>query len=193
MKINTLSVATGLVVVPALVYAALSIQLWRCFPQVECKSGGSMTRSSRPVGVNALILFHLFNIIIWLIGQTLAVFSYDMVAELGLQEPRELLNPAIVETNRAIGLTDTLIMLPLFCVALFGLLGMRFYGAVASWLVLGLTLYWPVIFWTAQFFYATAGIQHAPTAMINVLLPGTLWVIAAWGIFYLYRNRGLFD
>lgn len=152
-----------------------------------------MLKSGRPVGVNALILFHLFNVVIWFFGQTLAVIDYDMVAGWGLQEPRELLNPAIVEVNRAIALTDTLIMLPLFCVAAVGLLGMRFYGTVASWLVLGLTLYWPVISWTAQFFYASAGIQHAPTPMINILLPGTLWIIAARGIWYLYRNRELFD
>lgn len=146
-----------------------------------------------PVGVVFLIVFHLFNLVIWFFGQTLAFFSYDLVATWGLQEPRALLDPAIVEVNRAIGLTDTLIMLPMFVVAVFGLFAMRFYGAVASWTVLGCSLYWPVIYWTMQSQYAAGGIMHAPTTLVNIVVPGAIWLIAAWGIWYLYRQRVLFD
>ena len=78
-----------------------------------------------PVGVIVLIVFHLLNLVVWFFGQTLAFFYYDMVATWGLQEPRTLLDPAIVEVNRAIGLIDTLIMLPMFGVAAFGLFAMR--------------------------------------------------------------------
>lgn len=152
-----------------------------------------MTIGRYPAGLIVLILFHIFNLVIWFFGQTLAIFDYDMVAAWGLQAPRDLLDPAIVEVNRAIGLTDTLIMLPLFAIAAFGLLGLRFYGAVLSWVVLGLSLYWPVIFWTSQYYYAAAGIRHAPTGVVEIVLPGALWIIAAWGIWYLYRNRALFD
>lgn len=146
-----------------------------------------------PIGVFVLIVFHIFNVLIWFFGQTLAVFDYDMVAGWGLQEPRDLLDPAIVEVNRAIGLSDTLVMLPLFAVAAFGLVGLRFYGAVASWVVLGISLYWPVIFWTSQALYASAGITHAPTTGFALGISGAMWLIGAWGIWYLYRNRALFN
>jgi hypothetical protein len=123
----------------------------------------------------------------------MAVVAYDKVAEWGLQEPRALLDPAVVEVNRAIGLADTIVQLPLFIFATIGLLRRRFYGAVASWLVFGMTVYWPVVFWCSQGFYGTAGIKHAPTSMTAIVLPACLFLIACWGSWYLSRNRELFQ
>lgn len=149
-----------------------------------------MTQTSRlPMGVKFIIGFHLFNLVIWFLGQTGAVFAYDTVARWGLQDPRELLDPVIVEVNRAVGLTDTLVMLPLFFVAAIGLLRRRFYGAVASWLAFGITLYWPVVSWCSQGFYAAADIRRAPMQVSYVIIPGALWLIACWGSWYLTRNR----
>ena len=114
-----------------------------------------MTEDAKlPIGVWIIIGFHIFSFIIWFFGQALAVVAYDTVAGWGLQGPRDQLDPAIVEVNRGIALTDTLVMLPLFIVAAVGLFRRRFYGAVASWLVFGMTLYWPVVFWCCQEFYA---------------------------------------
>ena len=64
--------------------------------------------------------------------------------------------------------------------------------AVASWLAFGMSLYWPVLFWCSQAFYAGAGIKHAPTAFYAIALPGALMLIACWGSWYLARNRELF-
>jgi hypothetical protein len=152
-----------------------------------------MNPSRLPLGIKVIVGFHIFSFVIWLLGQTFAIFAYDRVAEWGLQDPRDLVDPIIVEVNRAIGLTDTLVMLPLFVVATIGLLRRRFYGAVASWLAFGMTIYWPVIFWCSQGFYAAAGIKHAPTPIGFILLPGTLLLIACWGSWYLARNRELFE
>jgi hypothetical protein len=152
-----------------------------------------MTRdSSLPVGVKIIIGFHIFSFVIWFFGQSGAVVAYDTVAVWGLQDPRDLIDPVIVEVNRAIGLTDTIVMLPLFIVAAVGLARSKFYGAVASWLVFGMTLYWPVVFWCSQSFYAAAGITHRPTPMTATILPGTLMLIACWGIWYLAKQRELF-
>jgi hypothetical protein len=145
-----------------------------------------------PRGVKVIIGFHLFSLVIWFFGQSVAVVAYDMVAEWGLQDSRALVDPVIVEVNRAIGLTDTIVMLPLFIVAAVGLLHRRFYGAVASWLAFGMTLYWPVVFWTSQGFYAQAGIRHQPMSIVAIILPAVLLLIACWGSWYLYRNRELF-
>ena len=152
-----------------------------------------MTQNSKlPLGIWVIICFHIFSLVIWFFGQTLAVVAYDTVAGWGLQGPRDQLDPAIVEVNRGIGLTDTLVMLPLFIVSTIGLWHRRFWGAVASWLVFGMTLYWPVIFWCCQEFYAAAGIAHQPTSAVAIILPGVLWLIAAWGTWYLAKNRELF-
>jgi hypothetical protein len=149
-----------------------------------------MTRTSGlPLGIKIIIGFHVFSFTIWFFGQSLAVMDYDMVAGWGLQDSRALVDPVIVEVNRGFGLTDTIVMLPLFVVAAVGLLRKRFFGAVTSWLVFGMTLYWPVVFWTSQRFYAEASIRHQPTSMTAIILPGALLLIACWGSWYLCRNR----
>lgn len=152
-----------------------------------------MTRASRlPAGIKVIIGFHLFSFVIWFFGQSVAVVAYDKAAEWGLQDPRALVDPVIVEVNRAIGLTDTIVMLPLFIVAAVGLTRRKFYGAVASWLAFGMTLYWPVVFWCSQGFYAAGGIRHQPVQLAYVILPGSLLLIACWGSWYLGRKRELF-
>ena len=145
-----------------------------------------------PVGIKVIIAFHLLSLVAWFFGQTLSVVAYDKTAEWGLQDPRALLDPVIVEVNRGIGLADTVIQLPLFIIATIGLLQRRFYGAVTSWLVFGMTLYWPTVYWCTQFFYAEAGIKHNPTALLTILLPGAILLFACWGSWYLGRNRELF-
>ena len=111
-----------------------------------------------------------------------------LIAELGLGNRR-----VAVEVNRAIGLTDTIVMLPLFVPAAVGLLRGRMYGAVFSWIVFGMSLYWPVIFWTSEAFYARAGFQHAQMNAAFIIVPALIWAIAAWGSFDLDRNRTRFQ
>jgi hypothetical protein len=152
-----------------------------------------LTRNSElPLGVKVIIGFHLLSFATWFFGQSVAVVAYDKVVEWGLQDPRAHVDPIIVEVNRAIGLTDTIVMLPLFVLAAIGLFRRKFYGAVASWLVFGMTLYWPVMAWCSQGFYAAAGIKHAPIQLVYIILPGALWLIACWGSWYLAKKRGLF-
>lgn len=148
---------------------------------------------ARPLGLKVIIAFHLISSFLWLIGQTGAVVAYDTVAELGLQDPRSALDPAIVEVNRAIGLADTLVMLPLHALAAFGLLRWRFYGVITSWLVFGVTVYWPIVFWCSQYFYARAGVTHNPTQPVAIILPGIMMVVALWGTWYLAKNRHRFQ
>ena len=146
-----------------------------------------------PLGVKVIVGFHIFSFVIWFFGQSVAVVAYDTVAGWGLQDPPDLIDPVIKQVNRAIGLTDTIVMLPLFVVAAVGLIRRRFYGAVASWLAFGMTLYWPVMAWCSQGFYAAAAIKHSPTTMAYILIPGVLLLIACWGSWYLARIRESFQ
>ena len=67
-----------------------------------------------PLGIKLIIGFHILSIIIWVIGQGGAVIAYDTVAQWGLQESRENIDPFILLINRAIGLSDVIIGVPLF-------------------------------------------------------------------------------
>jgi hypothetical protein len=141
-----------------------------------------------PLGLKIIIGFHLLNIILWTIGQGGAVISYDTVAQWGLQDPRELLDPVIVEVNRGIGLADMIVMIPLFTIATVGLWRLKFWGAIASWLALGITLYWPVVFLSSQYFYGRADIQYRETGMSTVIILSVILLVAAWASWYLFRN-----
>jgi hypothetical protein len=146
-----------------------------------------------PLGIKIIVGFHVVSFVLWLFGQTGAVVAYDTVAGWGLQEPRTMTEPALVEVNRAIGLADTLLMLPLFLVAVVGLIRRRFIGAVASWLVFGMSLYWPLVFFCMHFFFSAAGIKHAPLSGAVITIPLAVMFIAAWGSWYLARNRTSFS
>jgi hypothetical protein len=149
-------------------------------------------RTKIPLGIKVILGFHLFNTIIWFFGQTLAVFNYDLVASWGLQDPRSLIDPAIVEGNRGIALADTIILLPLFVIAILGLLKRKIYGLITSLLAFGISLYWPVVFWSSQYFFKSEGINHQPTQPEAIILPGIIFIIAAWGSWYLCSNYKMF-
>lgn len=140
-----------------------------------------------PPGVKIIIGFHLLNIILWTIGQGGAVISYDTVAEWGLQDPRSLIDPAIVEVNRGIGLADMIIMIPLFIIAVIGLCRLKFYGVLFSWLALGITLYWPIVFLCSQYFYSQAGIAHKPAPVDTIIILLMLFLFAGWASWYLFK------
>lgn len=144
-------------------------------------------------GIKLVIGFHILNLVLWSLGQTGAVINYDTIAAWGLQDARELIDPALVEVNRGIGLADTLVMFPLFIIGIIGLLKNRFYGAVASWMVFGITIYWPVVFWCSQLFYASEGIKHAPLNLATVFIPALFMGLALWFSWYLYRIRDNFQ
>lgn len=152
-----------------------------------------MADSRITLGIKLVIAFHALNLVIWFFGQTWAVFDYDQAAEWGLQDKRELVDPIIVEVNRGIGLTDTLVMFPLHIIGIIGLLRMKMFGAVCSWMVMGMGIYWPVIFWTSQFFYGKAGLMYQPAPPEFIIVPGVFAAISIWASWYLFKKRRLFD
>jgi hypothetical protein len=146
-----------------------------------------------PLGIKLIIGFFFLNLLIFVIGQGGAVVSYDFVAKLGLQEARETIDPFIVVVNRGIGLADVLIGVPLFILAIIGLWRLRFYGAVFSWMVLGISFYWTSVAWAKQSFYIQASVKCEP---FNASTHGVLafvFVFSIWAGWYLFRNRKLFD
>ena len=149
--------------------------------------------SNLTLPIKIIIAFNLLNVVLWTFGQGYAVIDYDTVAEWDLQARRDLLNPAIVEVNRGIGLADMITLIPLFIIGTIGLWKMRFFGAVASWMAYGITLYWPVVFWCSQLFYGQEGIKYEPTTPEAIIVPVIFILTAAWASWYLYKNHQLFE
>ena len=146
-----------------------------------------------PLGFKLIIGFFILNLLMFVIGQGGAVVSYDYVAKLGLQEARETIDPVIVVVNRGIGLADVLIGAPLFILAIIGLWRLRFYGAVFSWMVLGISFYWTTVAWAKQSFYIQASLKCQP---FDIGVHGVLafvFVFSVWASWHLFKNRKLFD
>lgn len=100
--------------------------------------------------------------IIFVKGKGGAVVAYDTVAAWGMQEIRETSDLDVILINQAIGLVDVIIAVPIFILAVIGLWRTRFYGIMASFMVLEINLYWPVVAWVKQIYYAQADIQCVP-------------------------------
>jgi hypothetical protein len=151
------------------------------------------TRKKLPLGFKLIIGFLLLNLLMFLVGQGGAVISYDKVAKWGLQEARESIDPVLVVVNRGIGLADVIIAAPLFILAILGLWRLRFYGAICAWMVLGISLYWPAVALSKQFFYIQASVKCEP---FNAGVYGVLAfviIFSLWSAWHLYKNRTLFD
>ena len=145
-----------------------------------------------PFGIKVIITFFLLSVVLWTIGQGGAVVSYDRVAEWGLQEPRESLEPALVETHRGVGLADIIIQIPLFIIAVTGLWRLKYYGAVVSWLAFGITLYWPIVEWCKAYFYQQAAIKYQPMDITTRAVLAFILVFTLWASWYLFKKRRLF-
>ena len=146
-----------------------------------------------PLGIKFIIGFHILNIIIWIIGQGGAVIAYDTVAQWGLQEPRDTIEHAILVTNRGIGCADIIIGVPLFTIALIGLWRMQFYGAVFSYMVLGISFYWTTVAWVKQSFYLQAELKTLPFHLGTHGMLAFVFLFSLWASWYLLKNRRLFD
>jgi hypothetical protein len=145
-----------------------------------------------PLGIKFIIGFHILNIIMWVIGQGGAVIAYDTVAQWGLQDSRETIDPFIVVVNRGIGFADFLIGVPLFIVALIGMWKMKFAGAVFSWMVFGIGFYWTSVAWAKNYFYLEASIKCQPFGMGVHFMLVFVFLFSVWGSWYLFKNRKLF-
>jgi hypothetical protein len=154
-----------------------------------------MTSTDTPrlsLGIKALIGFLIAHALL-LLTQTWAVFDYDTVASMKLQEPRSMADEAVVQANRAIGLADTLIMLPLNTMAVVGLLRRKFYGVICSWMLLGIALYWPIVFVMSRFTYASADIRHIPLRAEDIITTGVVFLLSCLGRWLLCRSPELIE
>jgi hypothetical protein len=75
--------------------------------------------------------------------------------------------------------------------AIVGLLRKKFYGVVCSWMLLGIALYWPVVFVMSRFTYASADIRHVALRAEDLAITGIIFLFACWGSWFLCRSQEL--
>ena len=141
-------------------------------------------------GLRVLILLLVLHLLL-LCTQTWAVWDYDLMASFKLQEPRSMADEAVVQSNRAVGLADTIIMIPLSLMAIVGLSSKQFYGVVTSWMLLGIALYWPVVYVMSRITYASGDIEHVPLGVQDISVCSVVFLFGCWGSWLLCRSPEL--
>jgi hypothetical protein len=152
------------------------------------KQGGSefkMPNRKRPVAFWVICVFLALSVIVLLLGQTTSIFAYDFAVRLGLQEPIEEVTAFGVEMNRAFGLGDTAVYIPLMLVSLAGLLLRKRWALLTTAAVMGISAYWSLtVAAVLVFLRGVPEYQLVPGLEYWVFL-GAYLVFGVWGIFYL--------
>jgi len=105
-----------------------------------------MTGTNRPIAFWIIIGFFVLSLVMLLMGQTMAVFNYDLAVQLGLQESVEEVSEYGVQVNRAFSAGDTLIYLPLMAVSLIGLFLRKRWSLLTTAAVMGISAYWAITY-----------------------------------------------
>jgi hypothetical protein len=145
----------------------------------------------RTVGFWVIMVTGILAMMMFFLGQTLALFFYDFTVSLGLQESKEVVTEMGVALNKGFAVSDTIIYLPLFAVGLIGLWKRTIWGVFAMAGVFAITAYWPIVCWSTLFFAkGIPGFTFQQFTSYSILLGG-LTLYGVWGFWYVYRYRAL--
>ena len=145
--------------------------------------------NKQDIGFWILMIPGFLILLMLIFGQMMAVIDYDFTVSIGMQEPADVWGEFGVAMNKAFGVSDTLIYLPLLFFGLIGLWLKKSWGLFTMIGALAITAYWPVM----HIFYVLyaeglPGFNFTEFAsFITTLIIITLY--ALWGMYYLYKNR----
>ena len=147
-----------------------------------------MTSAGRSFGFWVIVVFLAASILLMLVGQTMAVFNYDLAVRLGLQESPEDMTDFGVQVNRAFGAGDTVVYVPLMVASLVGLFLRKRWSLLTTAAFFGVSAYWSVtVTFLLAFLPGVAGYTNVPGPEIWLFI-GTYMVVGVIGIFLLIRR-----
>jgi len=151
-----------------------------------------MTVMKRPITFWIFIFIMTLSAVLFLLGQTTAVFNYEFAAGLGLQEDVKEITEFGVQINRAFGASDTLVYIPLIIISVIGLSLNKRWALFTSAAVMGISAYWAT---TAAFIFlfleGVPGYSFVPGVDYWIFIMSYI-VFGLWGLWYLvYRGEKL--
>ncbi|KAL9182069.1 hypothetical protein ACHAXT_012412 [Thalassiosira profunda] len=90
----------------------------------------------------AIAWIQALTVPLFLSGQTTCIFFYDLAASWGLQEPADEIGPSMHQVNRAFGVGDSLIQIPLLISSAIGLSRKKRWALICTAASGGIHLYW---------------------------------------------------
>ena len=144
-----------------------------------------MTGTGRSIGFRVIIVFLAASIVLMLMGQTMAVFNYDLAVRLGLQESPDDMTDFGVQVNRAFGAADTVIYLPLIVISMVGLILRKRWSLMVTAAFFGASAYWSVtVTFLLIFLPGVRGYSNVPGPEIWLFI-GTYMVVGVLGLLYI--------
>lgn len=151
-----------------------------------------MSDAKRSPAVWVIICFLILSVVPLLLGQTTSLFAYEFAVGIGLQESIDEVTAFGVEMNRAFGVADTVVYIPLMVVALVGLRRKKRWAVPITAAVMGISVYWSLTM-TALLLFArdVPGYTLVPGIEYWVFL-GAHVIFGVLGIIYLaFRGHDL--
>jgi hypothetical protein len=144
-----------------------------------------MTSSGRSIGFWVIVVFLATSILLMLMGQTMAVFNYDLAVRWGLQERPEDMTDFGVQVNRAFGAADTIVYVPLMLISLVGLILRKRWSLLITAAFFGASAYWTAtVAFMLLFLPGVAGYSNVPGPEIWLFI-GTYMVVGVLGLLYI--------
>lgn len=144
-----------------------------------------MIKEKRPVSFWIFEIFLMASLFLLLLGQTTAIFNYDFAVSLGLQESVEEVGEFGVQLNRAFGVGDTIIYIPLIISSMIGLFLKKNWALITTAAVMGISAYWATTsLFLLKFLVGVPNYNFVP--VISYWLFIAIYIIfGVWGLFYL--------
>jgi hypothetical protein len=144
-----------------------------------------MATHGRSLGFWVIVVFLAASIVLMLMGQTLGVFNYDLAASMGLQEKPEEMTDFGVQVNRAFGVSDTIVYVPLMVISLVGLFRRKHWALATLAAFFGASAYWTVtVTFIFLFLPGVAGYSNVPGPEIWLFI-GTYMAAGVVGLLYI--------
>ena len=135
-----------------------------------------------------LIALAVFLTIMYLIGQTMAMFNYAWTVSVGLQEPADQVTEIGVAFNKGFGFGDTIVYIPLLFIGIVGLIKRTRIGIYAMFGAMAITSYWTTVALSALYFAKeTPGWGFVDYGSYTPLLT-FICLYGLWGMIFLFRN-----
>ncbi len=143
----------------------------------------------RNSGLWVMIAIGILLNLIYVMGQTMALISYDFAVSIGLQEPLNEITEVGVALNKGFGFGDTFFYIPLFIVGIIGLIKKSPIGLYAMFGAMAVTVYWPMVALSTLYFAKGAPEWHFKDYTSYTILLSLIGVYGLWGLWFLYKNR----
>lgn len=147
--------------------------------------------NNKTSGFTILLSIGALILMILLAGQTMSFINYDFTVSVGLQEPENQIGEIGVAVNKAFGVGDTIIYMPILLMGLVGLWQRRSWGVYLMSGALAITAYWPMVcLFIIIFAESSPDFNYVNFTSITITLI-SLTSYGLWGFWYLYKNQKL--